>query len=180
MPPIADTITWKVWIEYTANSHQHELLLRFNTNPTVDPGTLARVNAIIASMKAQMNTQSSVTGARYSSPGAAFSLPLTVNTGVGTVTPTTITQEVLASFQGLSARSTQGVEVTYHLFCQAAASPNEYRLPLASLPGALSFWPDEMTGNQSPTPLVAVDGNAITFRTYSNFGQNAYWQRKQR
>lgn len=178
--PTTDDSTYRVWVSYTYGALQHELLLRFTTNPASDTATLTKINNIITTMLDCMSSNDGVTGARYSTPGATFSLPLTgVTIDVGTLTPDTATQEDLATFGGISARSFGGVNNTYHLFCQAAVPFNEYRLNIADVPSPMVDWYNEMS-SISPRPLAAIDGDTQLYKGYMNFGQNAYWQRRQR
>lgn len=178
--PTPDTSTFKIWVAYTHGGLNHELLLRYTTNPTVDPATLTAINNIINAMLDCLDTNDEVVSARYATPGAAFSLPLAgVTTGPGTLTPGTDTQETLATFAGISGRSTGGVNNTYHLFCPAAGPFNEYRLSTGVVPSPLIDWYNTMIA-ASPRPLVAIDGNTQIWKGYMNFGQNAYWQRRQR
>ena len=178
--PTPDTTTYKVWVEYTYGTLQHELLLRFVNNPASDTNTLTKINNIITTMLDCMSSNDGVTGARYATPGAAFSLPLTgVTVDVGTLTPGTVTQENLATFAGISARSLLGVNTAFHLFCQAAVPFNEYRIAIGSVPSPLVDWYNEMDAI-TPRRLVAIDGQDLNLKGYMNFGQNAYWQRRQR
>jgi len=182
MAPLPENNTLRIWMDYSSGEEQHSLLMRFDGSSPAASGISDRLTAIANAVWDNMWDTDAIIGWRYSAPSSVISLPFDGPSGNGVVTSGTPNPESNAGFLGLAARSVAGRQYHCNFFTQTVYSLAVYRQDYASLTSAQQDLHDAFNGIgiDVGADLVAIDGEALVFKQYANFGQNAYWQRKSR
>jgi hypothetical protein len=158
------------------------MLLRFLAGELFQVAVTNRLNDIIGGMRAAMWTTDNIVGCRASEVGTDFSLPFLSTTGPGILTAGTPNPESNAGFIGVAGRSSGGRHYHANFFTQDAYDQAVYRIADGSVPADWQEWYGAMAAQigAGDGVLVGVDNLPLTFKSYVNLGQNAYWQRQSR
>lgn len=188
LPPVPENNTARIWLDYTSMQIEHSLMVRPAVALAISERS-AVAQAFATVMSSRMLDIDSVFGARYSAPGASFSVPITFDPveGVVTVAGNVWLQDPESTALSIVGRSnTTGRDVRYTLFTGAAVgtwpSNNRYEPGEQAVIDTFRLNMTELIegGGTLDWPMVTVDGTFITVYQYVNISQNAYWQRKQR
>lgn len=183
MPPLPENNTAVYFVDYHANGKDHTVQFRYDAAEPGPPSTspfIARVATVFADLGSYLPTDFAILGARYRASGSVLSFPAPVPSP--TVTPTIAPQVGNApSFISFVGRSVGGRRCRLS-FTGIGVGPdstegalNDYRASTSELVTVAT-----LVANLNGADFRAIDGLAVTWYPYANFGYNAYWQRQTR
>lgn len=175
MAPLPDNLTPCLFIDYTSGGQKHTLLIRLPA--AGNAATAATAYGVLAPlMAASMFASDAVTGARFRAANANISFPISVSAEIGDLGGT-LDPDRKPNFYSFTGRGPDGRRVTWQFFTPAVdVTASGYR--------------DNTPDTNQLAIISALQGSSVDARTvsgsdpvingYTNFGANAYYQRKAR
>lgn len=175
MAPLPVSNTKRVWLEYTSEGKQHEMVGRFVVGIS-DADAVAAMRAIALQCANYMKTTDSFHSARVAQSGSNLSFPVAFASVTG-LNAGAVANGQEPNFISWVGRSTGGRRVRLTYFDPFTEPGESYRWPegsTAPYDNVLDILRDPLMG------FAAIDGQPAIWNSYYNTGTNAYWQRKQR
>lgn len=175
MAPLPENNTDRIWLKYTANGVEHEIIFRF---PSVTPQAdqVAAVHDFAVAAASLMHTSDSFSSVRHQDSGSTVSFPLSFTPVSGTNT-TTGEPNDNPHFLSVTGRSLDGRRCKLGLYVPLLSDNNPYRVQRAA--GNIADIMLDAVEAMEPAP-VSISGGAVIWNNYANTGYNAYWQRQER
>lgn len=175
MAPLPESNTPRLFIEYTVFGQEHVSEVRLSDGSTSADAVAAY--AVLAPLMADLlDDADSVSGARFAAQGTNISNPLPVAAEPGTQT-TPPDPDHAPNFLSFTGRSNDGRRVRFTFFTPLIdLSATGYRA--ASVSGATLLLKNAVEG--ATVDARTISGAVPVWNSYTNYGSNAYYQRKAR
>lgn len=177
MAPLADNLTARLFVRYSAGGVDHVFLVR--ALGAVSPADVVnQARAFITALLPSLGTNVEFSGADYSAPNTNFSTPVDFGTPlVGTVVTAQVQGITVPNFVSFVGRDAAGRRARINIFGWVATQEGDYRVEAGDnvdLDAARAV----LVANT--TVFLSAAGLKPVWKNYYNIGRNAYWQRKQR
>lgn len=181
MAPLADNLTDRLWLDYITGSfttsRQHTVMLRFGGNISSPAVAMARFEDVLDAMEPSFFREGwRFTSARHAGIGAAFSVPVSLTTGL---------QAWVGTFSGVYSGRMEAVEDSYPFRSNTTGRRGNFSLYRAQSDTNATFRYSMVSEHLAALVQAAsdglfrvIDGSAPTFYSYVNQNYNSYWERE--
>lgn len=175
MAPLPPSNTKRYFLDYQVTGIPHTLQMRCASSVNAADARNGFNNFLAAITSAIYEI--TVVGMRVAEQGSNVTNPVAISPAIPLYGSGAQPQGDRPNFIGWVGRSSGGRRARVFLFGYSGFDPPDYRLQ----PGE-SGSADAVVAILNATPLLwwAVDGLKPVYKTYTNYGYNAFWQRKNR
>lgn len=175
MPPLANNLTDRYFLDYEGPAGQHTVLFRFAPS-AVQADAIDKVEQVATAMAPFLTPDTTFHQLRVSQSGTLVSFPVAWTPIDGT-SEDTMTPEEYPNFVSWVGRDQSGVRVRWTLQGIPLNPDADYRIP-AGDNVAVQAVLSALSGGAAL--LVTASGAVPILNQYANFGRNAYFQRQRR
>lgn len=172
LTPLPPSNTARLFVDYISVGDRHTVVFRPQTGVS-QVAFVAYIHDLLVQNVALFFTTTIFDGARWADAGSDVTNPQLWESisGTGAGTPAEWQSTAFVSFVG---RSSDGRRTKHSFFGHIEAAQNDYRIVQGETPRIDAFVADLSNVNGL---IGTISGLKPIYKTYANFGYNAYWQR---
>lgn len=185
MANFATNYTTRVVYSYTSNGRNHTTMMRTAdaSTATIEANQGVMLGLLVA-LKSLLPSDFQIKEVNVYPAGETNSYPVDIipalaSFGGGTVNPDKVRTPNFLSFVGRTLAGSRVNLFLYGVTMEPGGVPGKDWRLLATESTQVAAAINALT-EEPPPALVGIDGGAVRWKQYANYGVSAYWQRKER